>query len=199
MSWWTRLLGACKGILEGSKGMKSETEEQKAVANAFFIRVGQAMGREIFGALCSEPVHLVRLLRCDYAESEEQAAKNDDQPSFSAETWHDEMLLKSEALPSVRHALYALSPDAMQSTPIVFIISDKAYGTRARSWVQTFNMQYIKAGGMPIVRLVVCQDASSSAALASCFQTEDTDTAIENRFTQWCAQSSVDPTSWIGH
>lgn len=167
-------------------------------ADGFFLRVGNAMAHDIFRTLCAEKVHLARLLTCDYGEAEDRARKGDPPQGFNAVTYHDEMLVKPETLTSVREALRALSPAAMQATPIVFLVADAKYGTRARSWVQSFNAQYLKAGGLPIVRLVICQDAASSAALASCFEPEETDPEMEGRFAKWCAKSNIEPGVWLG-
>jgi hypothetical protein len=166
--------------------------------HAFFIRVGNAMAHDIFRALCGETVHVVRLLQCDYGEAEDRAGKAGAPHGFKAVTYYDDMLLKPQRLTSVRETVHALSPAAMQTTPIIFMVADVGYGTRARSWVQVFNQQYMKAGGLPIVRLVICQDAASSAALASCFVTGETDERVEENFRKWCGKSNITPRDWLG-
>jgi hypothetical protein len=205
MNWFKKLFRSTSSAQQkkDAKEITDNLAEMYGVkatsAKAYFIRIGNAMAHESFDLLSHQSkdgVILVRLLSADYGISERRADSMDTTGQFHAITYHDDMLLKPEPITSVKYAFRALSPSPDSETPIVLVIAKEEWGTNARSWVQTFNAQYIKAGAMPIVRLVICQNATSGATLSSCFDVSIKNPDWENKFARWCASIQMDLNAW---
>ena len=195
--WWLRRLFAGGGTPKHARAVVQGAPS--GVMHAYFIRVGEAMASDIFRLLCREAQDkavLVRLLSVGWAEGNDRVGKHARSEPFDANTYRDDMLLKPDPLADVAEAFWALKPTVSGQTPVVLIAAGEEYGREERSWVQTFNAQYRKAGGLPIVRLVICKTPESGAKLASCFDVAETEPQFETKFAAWCARCGSNPQLW---